>query len=61
MNEMEVDKISINEEESYNDSTSSNYSCESDDEEKKVIKEKTEEITFDFIQKKRRRLRKKCK
>jgi hypothetical protein len=57
---MDVDKES-KEKETYNDSTSSNYSCEEDEHEKKVIREKCEEITFDFIKKKRKRLRKKCK
>jgi hypothetical protein len=61
---MDVDKESKESKESketYNDSTSSNYSCEEDNEERRVVREKSEEITFDFIKKKRKRLRKKCK
>jgi hypothetical protein len=58
---MDVDKDKSKEQETYNDSTSSNYSFEDDEEDKKIIREKSDEITFDFTKKKRKRLCKKYK
>jgi hypothetical protein len=47
----------VKEENDFNDSTSSDYSCDDFEEEKKIIRDKEDEIEFDFIKKKRKRKR----
>jgi hypothetical protein len=56
--EDEKDKM---DEDDFNDSTSSDYSCDDFEEEKKIIRDKEDEIKFDFTKKKRKRIHKTCK
>ncbi len=55
------DEKETKEEDDFNDSTSSDYSCDDFEEDKKIIRDKEDEIKFDFTKKKRKRIHKTCK